>query len=70
MKGRIYNKTGFFGGAGAGLRRFEIAALDVGDLDPAEQSLRVAHGKGDRPRTVYLSDSGARCLLPRCEWSI
>lgn len=49
-------------GYGAGLRRFEIAALDVGDWDQAEQSLRIAHGKGDKPRIVYLSDSGARCV--------
>lgn len=49
-------------GYGAGLRRFEIAALNVGDWEPVVQSLRVAHGKGDKPRMVYLSDSGARCL--------
>lgn len=47
-------------GYGAGLRRFEIAALDVSDWDPAEQSLRIAHGKGDKPRMIYLSDSAFR----------
>lgn len=47
---------------GAGLRRFEIAALSVADWDPSEQSLKVKHGKGDKTRTVYLSDSGRRCL--------
>ena len=49
-------------GYGAGLRRFEIAALNVGDWNPAEQSLRISHGKGDKPRIVYLSDSAARCV--------
>jgi site-specific recombinase XerD len=47
---------------GAGLRRFEIAALSVSDWDPVEQSLKIKHGKGDKTRTVYLSDSGKRCL--------
>jgi site-specific recombinase XerD len=47
---------------GAGLRRFEIAALSVADWDPSEQSLKIKHGKGDKTRTVYLSDSSRRCL--------
>jgi site-specific recombinase XerD len=47
---------------GAGLRRFEIAALSVGDWDQAEQSIKIKHGKGDKTRTVYLGDSGRRCL--------
>jgi site-specific recombinase XerC len=43
-------------------RPFEIAALDVGDWNLAEQSLWIFHGKGDKSRTVYLSDSAARCM--------
>lgn len=47
---------------GAGLRRFEITALDVQDWDEEEKSLRVRHGKMDKERKIYLSDSGKRCI--------
>jgi integrase/recombinase XerD len=39
---------------GGGLRRAEAVALEVGDFDPAEASLRVLHGKGRKARCVYL----------------
>jgi site-specific recombinase XerD len=47
---------------GAGLRRFELAALKVQDWNLAEHSLQIRHGKGDKTRTAYLGASGARCL--------
>src|SRR5262249_20140143 len=47
---------------GTGLRRFEIAALNISDWNPQDQSIRIRHGKGDKVRIVYLSDSGRRCL--------
>lgn len=47
---------------GTGMRRFEIAALNLKDWNAEDSSLRVGHGKGDKFRMVYLSASGARCL--------
>ena len=41
--------------AQAGLRRGEVAAITMGDLDLAEGSLLV-HGKGGKERVVWLSD--------------
>lgn len=41
--------------AQAGLRRAEVAAVTMGDLDLAEGSLLV-HGKGGKERMVWLSD--------------
>lgn len=38
----------------AGLRRMEVAALRAADVDSASGLLRVAHGKGDKPRLVPL----------------
>jgi integrase/recombinase XerD len=37
-----------------GLRRAEVIALDVSDLDRAEHEIRVRHGKGDKARVVPL----------------
>lgn len=48
--------------AGAGLRRSEVAALDLADWRSRSHSLRV-HGKGDKERIVYLEDGGARRAL-------
>jgi integrase/recombinase XerD len=47
---------------GAGLRRSEAVALDIGDYDPADGSLLVRHGKGNKARRCFLS-GGARELL-------
>ena len=54
-------------GAEAGLRRAEIAAVHLADLEPdlTGWSLRV-RGKGDRVRRVPLSDSLARAVLEAC----
>lgn len=41
---------------GAGLRRAEVAALEVRDFDPKTGALVVRRGKGDKDRTVYLPD--------------
>ena len=39
---------------GAGLRRAEVAALEVRDFDPKTGALEVRRGKGDKDRRVYL----------------
>lgn len=46
---------------GCGLRRAELAALDLVDFDPGESSLRVL-GKGNKERTCYLPDDAAAAL--------
>jgi site-specific recombinase XerD len=46
----------------AGLRRAELAGLEVGDWLPDAAELRVKHGKGNKQRRVYLS-AGAADLL-------
>jgi len=38
---------------GGGLRRTEVAMLDLEDVDPERRTLRVV-GKGDKERTVYV----------------
>jgi len=51
-------------GYGAGLRRAEIAALDIEDakIDGETIVVKVRHAKGGRERVVYL-DNGARDAL-------
>ena len=44
---------------GCGLRRGELAGLDVEDFDPEDCSI-VVHGKRNKQRTVYLSGNGCR----------
>ena len=44
---------------GCGLRRGELAGLDVEDFDPEACSILV-HGKRNKQRTVYLSGDGCR----------
>lgn len=51
---------------GAGLRRFEISALNVADCLPADESgapaFRVRHGKGDKPDDVSAPPDVARAV--------
>ena len=47
---------------GAGLRRSEAVALDLGDLDPESGALMVRQGKGRKARIVYASN-GAQAAL-------
>lgn len=47
---------------GGGLRRGEVAALDVGDYTPADRSLRVRSGKGRKERMTYLPTGAADAL--------
>lgn len=47
---------------GAGLRRSEVAMLDLEDYDRASGSLKVRHAKGSRQRTVPLR-GGARAAV-------
>lgn len=44
-----------------GLRRSEVVALDLADWHPAERALTVL-GKGQRPRTVYVSHQAAHYI--------
>lgn len=46
-------------GLATGLRRAELTALEVGDVDLFGRTVFVRHGKGDRPRTVPLSTEAA-----------
>jgi integrase/recombinase XerD len=46
-----------------GLRRAEVAALDLGDFDTETGKLTVRSGKGRKARTVYLSDGALDALL-------
>lgn len=45
-----------------GLRRSELLALDLTDLDEAERDLAVRHGKGDKGRVVPLGRSAFHSL--------
>ena len=45
-----------------GLRRAELAALDLGDYDPDPPTLKVRHGKGNKARLVPLEGSAAVVL--------
>lgn len=47
---------------GAGLRRAEAVALNVGDFDPSSAALRVEHGKGRKARVSYVRGGAAVAL--------
>ena len=47
----------------SGLRASELCALDVGDLDIASGRVLVKHGKGDKPRVVFLGARARRAIL-------
>ncbi len=46
---------------GCGLRRGEVARLNVADIDLEDGAILV-HGKGNKERRVYLSDAGCQYL--------
>lgn len=46
---------------GGGLRRAEVAALDLDDYDAESNAIRV-RGKGDKERRAFLSESAAAAL--------
>jgi site-specific recombinase XerD len=50
--------------AGGGLRRAEAVALDLENYDERSHALKV-RGKGNKERTVYFSDGGARRAIRR-----
>lgn len=41
-----------------GLRAAEALALRPADVNPERNTIRVLHGKGDKPRTVGIDDGG------------
>lgn len=47
---------------GSGLRRGEMVALNVGDLNVETQTLNIRHGKGGKQRIVYLPDSAMKYI--------
>jgi site-specific recombinase XerD len=47
---------------GCGVRRAELAGLDVADFYPDDCSLTVRNGKRRKQRTVYLTEEGCRYL--------
>jgi len=48
----------------AGLRLDEALKLRAADINPALGTIRVLHGKGDKPRTVSIDD-GSMALVQR-----
>ncbi len=52
-------------GVRCGLRRSEIANLQLADYDPERRSLTVHHGKGNKARTVYVGPGTDEALA---EW--
>ena len=53
---------------GAGLRRFEAAALTLDDYDPHSGALSIRKGKGEKARMTYLGASGRDALDYWIEW--
>lgn len=45
-----------------GLRNSELCALTVGDYNPKTGRIYVAHGKGDKSRTVYASTAARKAI--------
>ena len=48
--------------AGAGLRRSEVVALDVGDYEVESGKLTVRQGKGRKDRITFIKGGGAKWL--------
>ncbi len=53
---------------GAGLRRSEVAAMDLSDWNNQDNCLTVRSGKGDKDRTTYLDDGAAAALRDWLNW--
>jgi site-specific recombinase XerD len=47
----------------SGLRRFELAALDLADVDMAARTITVKHGKGDKPRVTIMGPDAAQAVI-------
>ena len=45
-----------------GMRRFEVASLEIGDFDPLTGQVTIQHGKGRKARTSYV-DGNAKAHL-------
>src|SRR5262245_58944335 len=48
--------------ATCGLRRSELVNLDTGDIDTESGKLTIRSGKGNKPRTVYATNSALAAL--------
>lgn len=46
----------------SGLRRFELSALDVDDVDLQDRTITVLHGKGDKPRISVIGTETALAI--------
>lgn len=46
----------------SGLRLSELTALELGDIDLAEQSLRIRHGKGDKQRDLPVGSKAVAAI--------
>ncbi|MDQ2873395.1 MAG: tyrosine-type recombinase/integrase [Actinomycetota bacterium] len=46
----------------SGLRRFELAALTLDDVDVKERIISVRHGKGDKARLTTIGDSACQAI--------
>lgn len=53
---------------GAGLRRFEVAALKFDDYDPGDGALSIQRGKGNKGRVVYLPEGARDAVNYWLEW--
>lgn len=50
-----------------GCRYGELASLQVGDFDPAANTIHIRQSKSGQPRHVFLSDEAARLFVRLCE---
>lgn len=45
-----------------GARANELLSINIADLNPITGEIRIAHGKGGKPRTVYLGSTSRKAL--------
>jgi len=53
---------------GSGLRSAEVCDLAVGDIDFRQSTIHVRHGKGDKSRSVTISEGLKRTLKAYLKW--
>lgn len=47
----------------SGIRSGELCAIDIPDIDFQEQTIKIRHGKGDKPRTVFFDTETKKAIL-------